>query len=533
MLKYLILILCLLGCETRQQLFKGGAVAADHYLASQAGVEILEQGGNAVDSAVATSFALSVVRPFSCGIGGGGFMLIDSPTMVPVALNYRETAPKQVDKRFFENNNSRIGGTAVGIPGTVAGLLAAHNRFGKLSREQVLAPAIRLAKSTFKQDKAYQSAVESLKPILDKNPEYANIDFDSFNKNIQQNKVLQLISDEGANGFYLGEVAQSIVDATDGHLTLEDLENYAPRWETPLQIDIGGGYVIVAMPPPSSGGIAIAQIFGMLSRLEAARYQSEEFSQLLVEAMKHAFADRAEHLADAVFVDVPVFELIDASYLDELASRIVLGETQDTYSYGSIIPAPDDDGTSHLCVVDKDGMMVSATETINTAFGSLVLVKPYGFMLNNEMDDFSSPSGSNIYGLQQSDKNLPEPGKRPLSSMSPTIVEHDGVPVLAVGASGGPRIISGVVQVLLNILWFDDHPVEALRRGRVHHQWLPDRVYVEEDYRNASIESHLSGIGYEIKIRPNIGVVQVIQIEDGFMKPACDPRKGGAPAGIR
>jgi gamma-glutamyltranspeptidase/glutathione hydrolase len=532
MLKHLVLLFCLFGCTARQQSFTGGTVAADHYLASQTGVDILAQGGNAVDAAVATSFALSVVRPFSCGIGGGGFMLIDSPTMEPVALNYRETAPQKVGKQFFETHSSRVGGTAVGVPGTVAGLLTAHEKYGVLSREQVLAPAICLAKGSFSRDKAFKSAVHSLKPVLEKHPEYSVTDFNSMNENAPQAKVLQLIAAEGADGFYLGDVALAMVEATSGHLSLEDLANYTPQWESPLKIDIGNGNTLVAMPPPSSGGVAIAQILGILSRLEATHKEDAEFSQLLVESMKHAFADRAEHLADSAFVDVPVQELLDDVYLEELSSRIVLGETAGTYSYGSASPPPDDDGTSHLCVVDKDGMMVSATETINTAFGSLVLVQPYGFMLNNEMDDFSSLSGANVYGLRQSDKNLPEPGKRPLSSMSPTIVERDGVPVLALGASGGPRIISGVVQVLLNILWFGDEPVEAISRGRVHHQWLPDIVYVEKEYRDAKLESHLSCIGYQIKQRSNIGVVQVIQVEDGYMKPASDPRKGGKPAGI-
>jgi gamma-glutamyltranspeptidase/glutathione hydrolase len=287
------------------------------------------------------------------------------------------------------------------------------------------------------------------------------------------------------------------------------------------------------MPPPSSGGVAIAQIVGLLSRVNAMEYgKSPEFFQLLVESMKHAFADRAEHMADSAFVDVPVQALLDEAYLDELASRIVLGETQELFSYGSVSPPPDDDGTSHLCVVDSDGMMVSATETINTSFGSLVFAPVLGFMLNNEMDDFSSPSGTNVYGLQQSDKNLPEPGKRPLSSMSPTIVAKDGIPVLALGASGGPRIISGVVQVLLDILWFGDQPVEALQRNRVHHQWLPDRVYVEDTLREGELHSHLLAVGYEVKPRPTIGVVQVIHVDDGVIKPASDPRKGGKPAGI-
>ncbi len=543
MLKWFALLCCLFGCAAKQQTYTGGAVAADHYLASQAGVEILNQGGNAVDAAVATSFALSVVRPFSCGIGGGGFMLIDSPTMEPVALNYRETAPSKVGPDFFKTNSSRFSGTAVGVPGTVAGLLVAHERYGKLSRQQVLAPAIRLAQSTIEIDKAFENAVQSATRSIQALPEeqrqvyleaLQSITIQFTELNSGQEFPLQQISQHGAAGFYDGTIAALIVRATDGHITLDDLKEYEPRWETPLQIDIGEGNTLVSMPPPSSGGVAIAQILGLLSRLDALQYgKSPEFSQLLIESMKHAFADRAEHLADAAFVDVPVQQLLDDVYLDNLASKIVLGETQETYTYGSVSPPPDDDGTSHLCVVDKDGMMVSATETINTSFGSLVYYPVLGFMLNNEMDDFSSPSGANVYGLRQSDNNLPEPGKRPLSSMSPTIVERDGVPVLALGASGGPRIISSVVQVLLDILWFGDEPMDALQRARVHHQWLPDRVYVEEAYRDAELELQFMNIGYEVKPRSNIGVVQVLQMKDGLMKPASDPRKGGKPAGIK
>ena len=543
MLKWLLAVCCLCGCAPKQQTFTGGAVAADHYLASQAGLEVLEQGGNAVDAAVATSFALSVVRPFSCGIGGGGFMLIDSPTMEPVALNYRETAPEKVTTDFFKTNSSRFGGTAVGVPGTVAGLLTAHERYGKLSRQQVLAPAIRLAQSTIEIDAAFENAIKSATRAIEtlskeEQPRYRealqSITMQFAHLESGQVFPLQRIAQDGAKGYYEGDIAKLIVHATDGHIALNDLKSYEPCWETPLQIDIGEGNTIVLMPPPSSGGVAIAQIIGLLSRLDAKQYGvSNEFSQLLVESMKHAFADRAEHLADAAFVEVPVQELLDCAYLDELASRIELGETQDTYSYGSVSPPPDDDGTSHLCVIDKDGMMVSATETINTSFGSLAYSPVLGFMLNNEMDDFSSPTGANVYGLRQSDKNLPEPGKRPLSSMSPTIVEHNGVPILALGASGGPRIISSVVQVLLAILWFEDDPFDALQRSRVHHQWLPDRVYVESQYRDTVLESVLTEIGYEVKTRPNIGVVQVLQVEDSLIKPASDPRKGGRPAGIK
>ena len=542
MLRVIVITLVLCGCVSKQQHFVGGAVAADQHLASKAGVEILASGGNAVDAAVATSFALSVVRPFSCGIGGGGFMLIDSPTMDPVALNYRETAPEKVGSTFFTSHDSRIGGTAVGVPGTVAGLLAAHQRYGKLSREQVLAPAIRLARDGFEQDAAYVSAITSVNTYLADHPELHEVSAGMRNTfggqdrivDTGQEAVLERISNSGASGFYEGEVAKAIVKATKNHLTLQDLKNYTPLWEQPLIIDIGGGNTIVAMPPPSSGGVAIGQIVGLLQRIgsDELPQDSPAFAHYLVESMKHAFADRAEHMADAAFVKVPVKSLLDTKYLDTLAQRIASDRTFDRYTYGSVSPPPDDDGTSHLSVVDKNGMTVSVTETINTSFGSLVLVEPFGFMLNNEMDDFSSPSGVNIYGLRQSDKNLPEPGKRPLSSMSPTIVAHHGAPVLVLGASGGPRIISSVVQVLLRVLWAGDEPIDALSHPRLHHQWMPDRVYLEEDI-SRNVQESLQTKGHETENRGHIGVVQVIQIDGGVFKPASNPRKGGRPAGIK
>ena len=547
MLKWICILCCLCGCVSRQQFdpvqleFTQGAVAADSKKASQAGVEILRQGGNAVDAAVATSFALSVVRPESCGIGGGGFMIIDSPTMDPVALNYRETAPLEVGPNFYKTQDSQKGPTASGVPGTVAGLLAAHQRYGVLSRAQVLAPAIRIAveqreafqtKRWWPSEKQIQELGRSFEEFLIAEKE-SNFGYHFARSGYNQADVLNLISEKGVDGFYQGSVADAIVKATEHHITLEDLKNYSPRWEAPLIIDIGDGNTLVSMPPPSSGGVAIAQIIGLLQRIAPESYAKNElkYAQALVESMKHAFADRAEHMADSAFVEVPVDALLDETYLDELASKVKLNETFSSVSYGSTWQLPDDGGTSHLCAVDGNGMMVSATETINTEFGSKVIVVPYGFPLNNEMDDFSSHSGANVYGLRQSDKNLPEPGKRPLSSMSPTIIEHDGVPYLAIGASGGPRIISGVVQVLLRILWFGDEPNAAVQRTRIHHQWIPNRVYFENETLKPHIVSHLSRIGHWWLSRKDIGVVQVILVEDGVIKPYSDRRKNGKPAG--
>jgi len=543
MLKRLFfLVFILYGCAAKQVVYSGGSVAADHHLASEAGVRILKEGGNAVDAAVATSFTLSVVRPFSCGIGGGGFMVIHSKTGNPIALNYRETAPESINPRFYENHNSRVGPDAVGVPGTVAGLLAAHEKFGRLPLAQVMAPAIEIARNGFVPDRAYSLGVANAIKAREKvsvelqNRTLAMTRFGTNEQIVLQGQaiVLQGIAERGKAAFYEGDVAQAIVASTYGHISLNDLSAYKPRWETPLVVDVGGGFTIVAMPPPSSGGVALAQILSLMQRLGATELNRDDplYSHLLVESMKHAFADRAEYLADSTFVHVPIATLIDPSYLDEIASRVSNELTAESSSYGSTSQLPDDAGTSHLCVVDKEGMVVAATETINTSFGSQVLVAPYDFVLNNEMDDFSPPAGTNVYGLQQSNKNLPESGKQPLSSMSPTIVLQGGEAVFVVGASGGPRIISAVVQVILNNVWFGDEPIDAVSSQRLHHQWMPDKVYFEEMWNDQTTVNSLQNKGHETALRKTVGVVQAIAIDGNLLKPASDPRKGGIASGI-
>jgi len=542
LIRLVFLLLLLSGCTTKQVQFSGGAVAADHQLASEAGVRILKEGGNAVDAAVATSFTLSVVRPFSCGIGGGGFMLIHPRNSPPIALNYRETAPDEVGAMFYQTHNSRVGSYAVGVPGTVAGLLAAHERYGRLPLAQVMAPAIEIARGGFFPDDAYRSGVKSAKRALGRVPEALQEIVKAMHRFatnekltlLGQGDVLEAIAQHGTDAFYTGDVARAIVASTHNHITLKDLLHYRPRWEKPLVVKIGDGVSIVSMPPPSSGGIALAQILSILQRVGATSLDRDDplYSHLLVESMKHAFADRAEFLADAAFVDVPVGALLSEKYLDELASRIQNESTAASWAYGSALQQPDDAGTSHLCVVDSDGMVVAVTETINTSFGSQVLVEPYDFVLNNEMDDFSPPTGTNVYGLQQSDKNLPQAGKRPLSSMSPTIVLRDGIPIFVVGASGGPRIISGVVQVILNCVWYGDEPLEGVSRPRLHHQWKPNKLYFEESWINQLTSDSLIAKGHVIDTRTTVGVVQAIAIEGNILKPASDPRKGGVSCGF-
>lgn len=560
------------------------AVAADHALASEAGAEVLRAGGNAVDAAVATSFALSVVRPFSCGIGGGGFMVIwiGEAAARPgdggradgraVAINYRETAPAGVGRGFFEGlpeEDSRRGGKACAVPGTVAGLLHALEGYGSMDRARVLAPAIRLARGGFAADAAYAAASRGLSARFDEHPEWKGRFAFAWERFLgsgrievgdrivlpEQARVLEAIAERGRDGFYAGEVADAIVvtcrDA-GGVMTLEDLAGYRVVELPPLRAELGGGgRVLLTMPPPSSGGVAMAQVFGLLERKglaeRAAKAEWGAYAQLLVEGFKHAFADRATWMGDPAFVDVPVERLLSGPYLDGLSRRIEIGRTRPPETYGSR-PAelqeqlPEDGGTSHLCVVDhREGkrMAVACTETINLHFGSLVSSERLGFCLNNEMDDFTTRRGAaNAFGLAQSERNMPEPGKRPLSSMSPTIViGADGRVEAVAGGSGGPRIITATTQVLLNALVRGDDAARAVSRARVHHQWSPNVLEIEK-----GLEDRQGGLGVEmwmrklhhkvVESRPaETACVQLIMVRDGKLDAACDPRKGGAPAG--
>jgi len=559
----LFAVLTLVGCASRPALdtpVYTQVVAADHPDASRAGAEILAQGGNAVDAAVATSFALSVVRPYSCGIGGGGFMVIylpDDPThgTVSTAINYRETAPGAVGSDYYEKLDdpltSQFGGRAVAVPGTVAGLLTALDRYGTLDRATVLAPAIRLAEHGYTIDEHRMGAVEAVSERLHKHgweSRFAplaqrflhGVHEGDLATNPEQAEVLRRIAEFGRDGFYAGETAEAIIDAVradGGDLSLDDLANYEPVEVEPLRFEIDGR-TFLAMPPPSSGGITMAQAL-TIRELASERldpFTPGERAHILVESLKHAFADRARWLGDPAFVAVPVAALLDPAYLAHRAAMINPDRTFPPERYAPDEPvAPiEDSGTSHFCVVDRFGGAVACTETINLRFGSLVCPPTLGFALNDEMDDFTTrPGEPNAFGLVQSERNLPEPGKRPLSSMSPTIVLDDDGEVLALaGASGGPRIITGTLQVLLDVLEADMGAVEAVSVPRLHHQWLPDAVYYEPAY-DADVLLALHARGHELRQRPTVGECQLIRrSRDGRgWEAASDPRKGGQPAG--
>ncbi len=535
-----------------------GAVAADQPIASLAGAQMLAMGGNAVDAAVAASFTLSVVRPYSCGIGGGGFMVIhlpDDPThgFVHTAINYREQS--HVGPDYFERTgkSSTTGGAAVAIPGTVAGLLHALDTYGTLDRETVLAPAIEAARDGFVVDEHYMLTSASLLEQFGDDPQMKSRFGLVWNHFLRDGKVqlgdrivnpmqalaLERIAREGWSGFYEGPVADAIVRAigsSGGEMNAGQLAGYTLDEREPLMQEIDG-HSFIAMPPPSSGGVTMLET---LMILEALNYDfdepkmSIERAHLMAEALKHAFADRARYLADPDFVDVPIGDLLDNSVIHERA-QLITERVHAPDFYGTPNLLPIDGGTSHISVIDPFGGAVACTETINLGFGSLVGVDAYGFVLNNEMDDFTTVRGkANAFGLMQSDRNLPEVGKRPLSSMSPTIVLDANGEVFAIaGASGGPRIITGTMQVLLNALTgMEAGPAVAL--PRLHHQWLPDVLFCEPGLMPMLARRSAQGDWNEVRQIRDVGNVQLILRDPGGggWQAASDPRKGGVAAGV-
>lgn len=543
-----------------QQEFRSGAVAADHPLASQAGAEMLRRGGNAVDAAVAASFCLSVVDPFSCGIGGGGFMLVWDPrTQQGHALNYRERAPASVNATTYLDMDdplaSRYGAWSIGVPGNVAGLLEALERWGTLERSVVLAPAIAHAEQGFKVNAAYLSAVNWVatqraeRPTLETVSQWiwehlcseGRLKLGDVVRQPEQAKALRLIAKQGADAFYTGPIGKSIaatVQLHGGAMTAEDLAEYRTRLQMPLEVrGVLGGHTMLSMPPPSSGGIAMQQMLRFitthLNTVHPLAPDNPDYVHLVVEAMKHAFADRATHLADGEQVPVPMDRLLDPGYIKGRAETFEMDRTLDSLQYGSVSPPPADSGTSHVSVVDVHGMAVGCTETVNLTFGSLLADPTWGIVLNDELDDFTAdPDRPNAFGLRQSRGNLPGPGKRPLSSMSPTIVLKDGEVRLVAGASGGPRIITGTFQVMLNCLLFGMTPVEAVGSARFHHQWLPNTLQFEESWSADGVVESMEARGHVTGTREHVGVVQIIEVlPDGRKRPASDPRKGGSPAG--
>lgn len=521
-----------------------GIVVSDNELATKAGMEILKRGGNAVDAAVATAFALGVVGPASSGVGGGGFMVIyQAKEKKAHVLDFRETAPIAAKRALYTKGGrpvsalSLTGPLAVAVPGAVAGLAASLKRFGSLPLPAIMAPAIRYAREGFPLHPHLRDALKRSLPTIRKRPDFSRIflradaipDIGEKIRQPELSETLKAIAEKGSKVFYEGWIAQAIAErlkTAGGVLTSEDLKNYKPVWREPLL----GTYrqrLVITMPPPSSGGIALIQMLNVLEgyQLGLIPHNSATYLHLLAEAMKHAFADRAQYLGDPDFIKVPVEKLISKKYATKIRSHISPVRTYPTKFYGISSLKTEKGGTTHFGVLDGSGNAVSCTLTINTRFGSKILVPRTGIILNNEMDDFSIHAGiPNVYGLIGNKANSLQPKKRPLSSMTPTIILQGDRPVLIVGASGGPRIITVTLQTILNTLDYHMPLKKAVQSPRVHHQWIPNELRVEGKISRNTIKS-LRRRGHVVRGKKTIGVVQAILIKRGQMTAVADSRK--------
>ncbi len=530
-------------------LSQSGVVASDHPTASAMGAEVLRRGGTAADAGVATLLALGVLNPFASGLGGGGFCLYRRASDGDsVALDFREIAPASATRDMYvdrktkevDRDASRTGGKAVGVPGEAAGLAALHARYGALDWAEVVRPARSLAQRGFYVGELLPKRLARSAEKLDAAGGFRAAfapggDWVAHQDVLERpdlGKTLLALETQGPRAFYEGPIAEAIVAsvrATGGSMTLKDLATYAVEERAPLR-GTYRGHELLTMPPPSSGGIVIIQVLNILSGFDLASMgYGPAAVHLVVEGLKHAFADRARWLGDADFVKVPVARLISTAYADTLRARIDPKATGELDSYGSDKPPRDDSGTSHVSIVDARGDMLACTSTVNTSFGAKVYVPEFGITLNNEMDDFSAQPGvPNAYGLVGNEQNAIAPGKRPLSSMSPTLVLRDDAPFMAVGASGGPTIITGTLLAILRVIDFGFSPRDAITSPRIHHQWLPHRLFVEPG--DARLDG-LDAFGHEVDVRPAFNSVQmVVRRDDGAWEGVSDPRKLGRPA---
>ncbi|HXV78757.1 MAG TPA: gamma-glutamyltransferase [Candidatus Binatia bacterium] len=521
-----------------------GIVVSDHPLATQAGQEILARGGNAVDAAIATGFALAVVDQASSGLGGGGFMIIyDARDKRAHALDFRETAPEAAHADLYVRNGKPVpslsltGALAVAVPGEAAGLLAALKRFGSLPLGVLMAPAIRLATEGFPLDPTLRYAIERQSSAMKRFPDLGRVflvkdEVPPEGEIIRQpelGRTLQAIVAEGADVFYQGWIAQAIVETVKkegGVLSLEDLRSYKPIWREPLV----GRYrkrTVVTMPPPSSGGVALIEMLNVLEAypLNKLAPNSATHLHLLAEVMKHAFADRAQYLGDPDFVKAPIPTLMSKDYAAWIRGRLSPVKTYPAKYYGLGNFKVEQGGTTHFSVLDRFGNAVACTLSVNTRFGSKILVPKTGIVLNNEMDDFAIHPSGNVYGLVGNHANSLQPKKRPLSSMAPTVILQGDRPELIVGAAGGPRIISAVLQTVLNVLDFQMPLKEAVEAARIHHQWMPDELIVEDKLPPETKKS-LERRGHSVRERATLGVVQAVLAKGSRITGAADSRKG-------
>lgn len=524
---------------------KNGMVASEQGLATQVGLDILKQGGNAIDAAVAVGFALAVVLPNAGNIGGGGFMVLhDDKTGKDVAIDFREIAPAKASRdMYLDNQGNVIDGKSLfthdasGVPGTVAGMEYALKKWGTMPLSKVLEPAIKLADKgfivsdvlakTLKEEKSTLGKWSASKAIFFKNGEPLKSGDLLVQKDLA--KSLRLIAKQGAKAFYQGEIATKIakeMQSQGGTMTLEDLKAYKVVERQPIIGDYRG-YKVVTMPPPSSGGVHLIEILNMLEHypIKEDGVNSAKNIHHMAESMKLAYADRSEYLGDPDFVKIPVTGLTSKAYANELAKTIDDNKARLSSTIKPGKPQPyESDQTTHYSVMDKAGNAVAVTYTLNLNFGSGIVVEGTGILLNNEMDDFSvKPGVPNAFGLVGGTANAIEAKKRPLSSMTPTIVMKNNKPWLVTGSPGGARIITTVLQSVVNTIDHEMNPAEAIITPRVHHQWLPDELRVEEGISPDTIKL-LQDKGHNVVTKAPMGRIQIIQADDSGFYGYSDPR---------
>ena len=518
-----------------------GMVVSDSMLASEAGRDAMRRGGNAVDATVATALALAVVHPAAGNLGGGGFMVVRMDGE-DLALDFREKAPLAATREMYvaKPQDSTLGYRAVGVPGTPAGLWAIHRKYGKLAWASLVEPARRLATRGFVLSRGLALSLGSVSEFKACPASYAQFQrsgrlFEAGETWRQPDLGATLARlEKGPDDFYHGETARRLVAAmrqNGGLLTMRDLAEYAPVMRVPLRASFRG-YEVVTMPPPSSGGIALLQMLGTVEgRLGGAG--SVDTVHVTVEAMKRAFADRSEFLGDPDFVRVPTWALLSRKRIDAFRDSIGVRATPADAIKPKLDGLHEGDNTTHFSVVDPQGNAVSLTFTLNTGYGSKVVAPGTGFLLNNEMDDFSSaPGRPNAYGLIQGEANAIAPGKRPLSSMTPTILTKAGKVFLVLGSPGGPTIINTVFETILNVTEWNMDVQRAVTSPRYHHQWRPDLISYEPFAFSDEVRKALEAKGHVFAARPaNQGSCHAIQmLEDGWLAAGCDPRLSDAGA---